>query len=133
MPSPLGSFLLTLCNERQHHGVDHGEETMQVFVSDNANMMRRTSCASYPSSNDISAPDVFVISDNATIMRRTLSPEEQKPRTQSMDKNMMHCYTIEQVHPVAFTTKTNKIPLCLHDNTAQESQDRPPSKCLKGV
>jgi hypothetical protein len=57
MPSPLGSFLLTLSSESQH-SVDSGEATIQIFVSDNAKMMRRASCASYSSSDDIGSPDV---------------------------------------------------------------------------
>jgi hypothetical protein len=62
MPSPLGSFLLTLSTESQS-GVDSGEATIQIFVSDNAKMMRMTSCASYSSSND-SDPAVVVAAIN---------------------------------------------------------------------
>jgi hypothetical protein len=58
MPSPLGSFLLTLSTESQY-GVDSGEASIRVVVSeDNAKIMRRASCASFSSSNDCD-PDVL--------------------------------------------------------------------------
>jgi hypothetical protein len=64
MPSPLGSFLLTLSSESQH-SVDSGEASTPMFVSDNAKIMRRASCASFSSNND-SEPDVLTaINDEA--------------------------------------------------------------------
>jgi hypothetical protein len=63
MPSPLGSFLLTLSTESQYGVVCDGLPTKQIFVSDNAKMMRMTSCASYSSSND-SDPAVAVAAIN---------------------------------------------------------------------
>lgn len=59
MPSPLGSFLLTLSSESQH-SIDSGENLIPIFVSDNAKMMRRSSSAPHVSSNDI-APSVAAI------------------------------------------------------------------------
>jgi hypothetical protein len=67
--SPLGSFLLTLSTERLDC-VDSGEGTMQVIVSDNAKMMRMTSCASYSSSND---------SDNVVAATNVAGKTEIKP------------------------------------------------------
>ena len=71
MPSPLGSFLLTLSTESQY-GIDSGKASIQVFVSeDNAKILRRASCASFPSSND-SDPDVLIAMNAAR-------KEESKP------------------------------------------------------
>ena len=61
MPSLLGSFLLTLSAESQY-GVDSGEASIQVFVSeDNARIMRRASCAFFSSNSNDTDPNVLAV------------------------------------------------------------------------